>query len=83
MNRTLARDVKSHVGKTVLVEGWLHKKRLLRPTFINIRDRSGLVQVVVQDKTEVEKLRGLQIGTVYKFKVKLLTSHAPRWCRAP
>ncbi|MGH7194766.1 MAG: aspartate--tRNA(Asn) ligase [Candidatus Saccharimonadales bacterium] len=63
--RTLSSDLKDHVGKTVHVKGWLHKKRLLGGlTFINLRDRSGLVQVVIQDKDEVEKLRGLQIGTV-------------------
>lgn len=65
MQRTLSSDVKTHIGKTVLVQGWLHKKRLMGGlTFINIRDRAGLVQVLVQDKSEVEKLRGLQIGTV-------------------
>lgn len=65
MDRILTSDVKSHVGGTVHVEGWLHKKRLLGGlTFINVRDRKGLVQVVIQDKDEVEKLRGLQIGTV-------------------
>jgi nondiscriminating aspartyl-tRNA synthetase len=64
-SRTLSSDVKNHVGQTVRVEGWLHKKRLLGGlTFINVRDRKGLVQVVIQDKDEVEKLRGLQIGTV-------------------
>lgn len=63
--RILSSEVKDHVGKTVHIEGWLHKKRLLGGlTFINIRDRRGLVQVVIQDKDEVEKLRGLQIGTV-------------------
>jgi aspartyl-tRNA synthetase len=31
--------------------------------FINIRDRSGLTQVLIEDKDEVEKLRGMQIGT--------------------
>ncbi|HZL08079.1 MAG TPA: aspartate--tRNA(Asn) ligase [Candidatus Dormibacteraeota bacterium] len=63
--RVLSSDVKSHAGKTVHIEGWLHKKRLLGGlTFINVRDRRGLVQVVIKDKTEVEKLRGLQIGTV-------------------
>lgn len=63
--RILTDDVKNHVGKVVHVEGWLHKKRLLGGlTFINLRDRCGLVQVVIQDKDEVEKLRGLQIGTV-------------------
>ena len=65
MDRTLTGDVKSQVGKRVRVEGWLHKKRLLGGlTFINVRDRQGLVQVVIQDKEEVERLRGLQIGTV-------------------
>jgi len=63
--RILSSDVKDHVGETIHVEGWLHKKRLLGGlTFINIRDRRGLVQIVIQDKDEVEKLRGLQIGTV-------------------
>lgn len=63
--RILSSDVKNHAGKTVHIEGWLHKKRLLGGlTFINVRDRRGLVQVVIHDKNEVEKLRGLQIGTV-------------------
>src|SRR3989344_905363 len=65
MQRILTKDLAQHIGKTVTVQGWLHKKRLLGGlTFINVRDRSGLVQVVVKDKDEVEKLRGLQIGTV-------------------
>lgn len=63
--RILTKDLKEHVGKKVLVQGWLHKKRLLGGlTFINVRDRSGSVQVVIKGKDEVEKLRGLQIGTV-------------------
>lgn len=64
-DRVLAADVIQHAGKEVVVKGWLHKKRLLGGlTFINVRDRSGLTQVVVKDKDEVEKLRGLQVGTV-------------------
>lgn len=63
--RILSSDVAQHVGKQIHIEGWLHKKRLLGGlTFINVRDRRGLVQVVIKDKDEVEKLRGLQIGTV-------------------
>jgi nondiscriminating aspartyl-tRNA synthetase len=63
--RVLSRELKEHIGKPVVIQGWLHKKRLLGGlTFLNIRDRSGLTQVVVKDKDEVEKLRGLQIGTV-------------------
>ncbi len=63
--RTLARDIAEQVGKPTTIQGWLHKKRLLGGlAFILVRDRSGVVQVVVEDKDEVEKLRGLQIGTV-------------------
>lgn len=70
--RILSSDLKDHIGKEILVKGWLHKKRLLGGlTFINIRDRRGLIQVVVQDKKEVEKLRGLHIGTVLEVKGKV------------
>jgi nondiscriminating aspartyl-tRNA synthetase len=63
--RILSADVSAHIGNTVHIEGWLHKKRLLGGlTFINVRDRRGLTQVVIKDKDEVEKLRGMQIGTV-------------------
>ena len=63
--RILSSEVKDHIGSQVHIEGWLHKKRLLGGlTFINVRDRKGLVQVVIQDKDQVEKLRGMQIGTV-------------------
>lgn len=63
--RILSSEVSSHIGETVHIEGWLHKKRLLGGlTFINVRDRHGLTQVVIKDKDEVEKLRGMQIGTV-------------------
>lgn len=47
-------------------------------TFINVRDRSGLVQIVLKDKDEVEKLRGLQIGTVLEVQGKpIVESRAP------
>ncbi len=65
MERILSGDLKGHIGKKVHIEGWLHKKRLLGGlTFINVRDRRGLAQVVIDNKDEIEKLRGMQIGTV-------------------
>jgi len=65
--RILVRDVPAHIGETIEVSGWLHKQRKMGGlNFINVRDRSGLVQVLIQDKNEVEKLRGMQIGTVLK-----------------
>jgi nondiscriminating aspartyl-tRNA synthetase len=63
--RTLNRELISKIGETVTMAGWLHKKRLLGGlNFITLRDRSGLTQMLVEDKDEMEKLRGLQIGTV-------------------
>ena len=63
--RVLSSELHDHVGQNVCIKGWLHKKRLLGGlTFINVRDRRGVTQVLIQDKNEVEKLRGLQIGTV-------------------
>lgn len=65
MTRTLARELSENIGQSVTVRGWLHKKRLLGGlNFITLRDRSGLTQTLIEDKDEVEKLRGLQIGTV-------------------
>lgn len=66
--RTLAKDVAKHGDKQVTIQGWIHKKRLLGGlNFINIRDRSGLTQVLVEKGEEVEKLRGMQIGTVVEI----------------
>ena len=71
--RTLSKELSSHIGKKATIQGWLHKKRLLGGlTFIAVRDRSGLTQVLIEDKNEVEKLRGLQIGTVLEVSGTVL-----------
>jgi len=56
MRRTLARDIVVSspdapvTGTTVRVEGWIHRRRTLASvTFVVIRDRTGLVQVVVKE----------------------------------
>lgn len=71
--RILSNEIKDHASDIVHIEGWLHKKRMLGGlTFINIRDRKGLIQVVLEDKDEVEKLRGLQTGTVLAVDGKVV-----------
>lgn len=63
--RVFAVDLAKHIGTQAQISGWLHKKRLLGGlTFIVIRDRSGLIQCVVQDEAEIEKLKGLQNGSI-------------------
>ena len=65
MTRTLARELASKIGETATINGWLHKKRLMGGlNFITLRDRSGLTQTLIDDKNELEKLRGMQVGTV-------------------
>ncbi len=65
MTRILTDEIASHIGETITIQGWLHKKRLLGGlNFITLRDRRGVAQNLIEDKTQVEKLRGMQIGTV-------------------
>lgn len=47
MNRTWVNDVSKHVGDKVTVKGWVHARRDHgKLIFIDLRDRSGLLQVV-------------------------------------
>lgn len=68
MTRTLINDLTQKVGEKITIRGWLHKKRLLGGlNFLTVRDRTGIVQSLIENKDEIEKLRGLQIGTVVAF----------------
>jgi nondiscriminating aspartyl-tRNA synthetase len=72
-SRTLVRELINHNDQTVTVEGWLHKRRLLGGlNFIVVRDRTGIVQILIEEKAETEKLRGLQVGTVLRATGKVL-----------
>lgn len=71
--RILTRDISKHTDKKITLQGWLHKKRLMGGlTFINVRDRGGIVQVVVDNKKEVENLRGMQVGTIIEVTGKVV-----------
>jgi nondiscriminating aspartyl-tRNA synthetase len=46
--RVLTAQLPEHVGETVEVRGWLHRRRALKTvTFLVVRDRTGLAQVVL------------------------------------
>ena len=65
MDRILTDELVKQIGSRVTIAGWLHKKRLLGGlNFITLRDRRGIAQSLIDDKAELEKLRGLHIGTV-------------------
>jgi nondiscriminating aspartyl-tRNA synthetase len=48
ISRVLSADLPAHVGQKVTIAGWLHRRRELKSvTFLVIRDRAGLAQVVL------------------------------------
>lgn len=45
--RVLSAELPAHVGETVLLQGWVHRRRTLKSvSFLILRDRAGLAQVV-------------------------------------
>ncbi|WP_199745328.1 aspartate--tRNA(Asn) ligase [Amycolatopsis sp. WAC 04182] len=50
ISRVLAADLPRHVGGRVRMAGWVHRRRRLKTvTFLVLRDRSGLAQVVLAE----------------------------------
>ncbi|MGC4896844.1 aspartate--tRNA(Asn) ligase [Micromonospora sp. DT31] len=48
MQRILSHHLSAHVGATVRLAGWVHRRRLLKSVaFLIVRDAAGLAQVVV------------------------------------
>jgi nondiscriminating aspartyl-tRNA synthetase len=64
--RTLADQLpRAAPGSQVRVEGWVHRRRVLATvTFLILRDRSGLAQVVVRDRRALEVVRDCGEETV-------------------
>lgn len=53
MKRTLSIDASKAVGKTILLKGWVNSvRRHGQITFFDLRDRSGLIQVVAEHLKE-------------------------------
>jgi nondiscriminating aspartyl-tRNA synthetase len=59
LSRTLATELPSAApGRPVLIQGWVHRRRVLGAvTFLIVRDRSGLAQVVVRDPRALQMVR--------------------------
>jgi nondiscriminating aspartyl-tRNA synthetase len=74
MHRTLAAQLPATAaGSTVRVEGWVHRRRTLASvTFLILRDRSGLAQVVVKEPEAVALVAGLGEETVVSLEATLV-----------
>jgi len=62
----LSGQLKEHVGEKVTIRGWLHTLRAVSANlaFLIVRDRQGLMQVVIEDPEEIKKLDGCLLGTI-------------------
>ncbi len=74
---------KSHVGQTVTLAGWVHRQRDLGGvTFIDLRDRTGLVQIVgnpnLPDVALIQKAR-----QEWVLQVTGLVRHRPAGAENP
>jgi nondiscriminating aspartyl-tRNA synthetase len=76
MKRILTTELRAHAGERVLLQGWLHRKReLSRITFLVLRDRAGLAQVVAPGDTSSQ---GLAPETVLEIEgVAVANAQAP------
>ena len=64
---------KSHIGKSVILCGWVHKVRSVgsKLTFIDLRDRYGITQIIIKGKTEAKLEYCIQVkGKVAERKDK-------------
>ncbi len=77
MQRTLALDVKNHIGEEIMLQGWVYQIRLVgKIKFVILRDRSGLVQTIILDPNiKIDELTKESVVTIYG-KVKA-ESQAP------
>ncbi|MEV0717708.1 aspartate--tRNA(Asn) ligase [Asanoa sp. NPDC050611] len=65
MQRILSSQLPAHAGRTVTVAGWVHRRRVLKAVaFLILRDRAGLVQIVINDPGLREQLEELTEETV-------------------
>ena len=77
MQRIHVRELVEHVGERVRVAGWLHHQRQLsKLAFLLLRDRSGIVQAVVEWPETIAELAELQSETV--LEVEGVAVAAPR-----
>src|ERR1043165_7886818 len=51
MHRMLSNQLPAHVGETVTVAGWVHRRPVLaNVAFVVVRDRGGVLQVVTKEE---------------------------------
>ena len=66
--RVLASELAKYAGQPVTVAGWLHRRRQLKSvSFVILRDRTGLIQVVTNNEDLMAQIAGLTEETVLQI----------------
>lgn len=66
VERTLVEELSSKVGQEVLLKGWIHQiKKFGKFSFVTLRDKSGVVQLILED---LEILKELKLETSVEVK---------------
>ena len=73
MKRVLASELKEYAGQRVMTQGWAHRiRRLGQVTFIVLRDRSGLGQIVIEgdeiDTAQVTNESVIQVAGLVRLE---------------
>ncbi|MHB8362190.1 MAG: OB-fold nucleic acid binding domain-containing protein, partial [Patescibacteria group bacterium] len=69
MERIYSLDLKNHNKEDVLVKGHIFQKRMMgKVNFIILRDRDGLIQIVLKDPKEISKVQDLMDESVIEVQ---------------
>src|SRR5437870_331320 len=79
MERTLVENLGQHIGERVRIAGWMHNfRRLSKIGFLLLRDVTGIAQIVVDTKEQLEALAAIQDESVLEVEgVVVAQSNAP------
>ncbi|WP_020575819.1 aspartate--tRNA(Asn) ligase [Actinopolymorpha alba] len=73
--RTLAAELPSRAGDDVVLRGWVHRRRRLASvTFVVLRDRTGLAQIVVREPEAVALIEEYAEETVVEVTGKAVAN---------
>lgn len=68
MKRTPVSELPNLIGQSVMLAGWIHRRRNLgKLVFFDLRDRSGIVQIIVKDPALLERVSEVRPEWVAKI----------------
>ncbi|GAB1645893.1 aspartate--tRNA(Asn) ligase [Krasilnikovia sp. MM14-A1259] len=77
MQRILSTELAGHVGETVTIAGWVHRRRLLKAVaFLIVRDATGLTQVVATSAVDRAQVEALTEETVVEITATVTANAA-------